>query len=309
MKYFLHDTNAFQDEKISELFMEFGYEGLGLFYTILEKLALQEKPVKTTVLKRQLFVGKKLEKCWEFMESLGIISSNNGETFNKQLLNYAENFKIKKEKNKKRISEWRENQEVTENVTRYNDVTERVRNTPKVNRSKVKESKVNSSVTNVTGGSENLSPEIQKKNRVENPKKNKEFGGEKTLFWGALVDTWFKFYESKKGETPTFTGAAPKDLKAIAENLQKRSVDRGEQWTEEIAVATLARFLTYAYSLPWLCDNFLLSNLNRQFDKIITTKNGQQQTSNYGQPATGANVNVRSAFDAIDRYFGEDGGR
>ena len=137
MKDFLHDTNAFQDEKISELYIEFGYEGVGLFYTILEKLAAQEKPIKTIVLKKQLNVGKKLEKCWSFMESLGIISSNNGETFNKQLLNYAQKYKIKKEKNAKRISEWRDNQEFTENVTR----SEQDCNTPKVKESKVKESK------------------------------------------------------------------------------------------------------------------------------------------------------------------------
>jgi hypothetical protein len=136
MKYFLHDTSAFEDEKITELFMEFGYEGLGLFYTVLEKLAKNEHPVKTAVLKKQLFVGKKLEKCWNFMEKIGILSSNNGETFNKQLLNFSENYKIKSEKNTKRISEWREKQRVTENVTRY----ESVRNSPK---DKVKRSKEN----------------------------------------------------------------------------------------------------------------------------------------------------------------------
>ena len=137
MKYFLHDSNAFNDEKITELYINFGYEGLGLFYTILEKLAGQEKPVKTLVLKKQLNVGKKLEKCWKFMETIDIISSNNGETFNKQLLNFSEKYKIKKEKNAKRISEWRENQEDTKNVTHY----ESVRNTPKVKLSKVNESK------------------------------------------------------------------------------------------------------------------------------------------------------------------------
>jgi len=139
MKYYLHDSNAFQDEKITELFINFGYEGLGLFYTILEKLASQEKPIKTDVLKHQLKVGKRLEKCWSFMEALQIISSNNGETFNKQLLNFSEKYKIKSEKNAKRISQWREKQSITENVTRY----ESVRNTSKVNRSKVKEIEVN----------------------------------------------------------------------------------------------------------------------------------------------------------------------
>jgi len=144
MKYFLHDTSAFDDEKISELFIEFGYEGLGLFYTILEKIAKQEKPVKTLVLKHQLKVGKKLEKCWNFMESLGIISSNNGETFNKQLLNFSEKYQIKKEKNAKKISEWREKQELEKNVTSYEPFC----NDAKVNESKVNESKVNESKKN-----------------------------------------------------------------------------------------------------------------------------------------------------------------
>ena len=73
------------------------------------------------------------------MEEIGLISSNNGETFNEQLLNFSEKYKIKKEKNAKRISEWRKNQEDKKNVTRY----EHVRNTPKVNRSKVKRIEVN----------------------------------------------------------------------------------------------------------------------------------------------------------------------
>jgi hypothetical protein len=143
MKYFLHDSNAFEDEKVTLLYMEFGYEGLGLFYTILEKLAKQEKPIKTTVLKMQLNVGKKLEKCWNFMESIDIISSNNGETFNKQLLNFSEKYKIKKEKNLERIKQWRDNQEVTENVTHYESVCNAGKEKKrKENISKVKLSKV-----------------------------------------------------------------------------------------------------------------------------------------------------------------------
>jgi len=136
MRYYLHDTNSFNDEKITELYMKFGYEGLGLFYTILEKLALQEKPIKTEVLKSQLKVGKKLEKVWKFMESLDIISSNNGETFNKQLLKFSEKYKIKNEKNKMRLANWREKQD---SVTRY----ERVRNACKDNISKDNISKDN----------------------------------------------------------------------------------------------------------------------------------------------------------------------
>jgi hypothetical protein len=134
MKYYLHDTSSFDDEKITELFMNFGYEGLGLFYTILEKIAKQEKPIKTKVLKAQLKVGKKLEKIWKFLEEIELISSNFDETFNKQLLKYSEKYKIKSEKNAKKISEWRENQENKKNVTSYE---------PFCNASKVKLSKVN----------------------------------------------------------------------------------------------------------------------------------------------------------------------
>jgi len=136
MKYYLHDTNSFQDEKITALYQKFGYEGLGLFYTFLEKIAAQEQPINTDVLKFQLKVGKKLEKCWNFMESIGLLSSNNGETFNKQLLNFSEKFEIKKEKNRNRVAQWRENQKSKESVTHY----EHVRNAPKVKESKVKES-------------------------------------------------------------------------------------------------------------------------------------------------------------------------
>jgi hypothetical protein len=147
MKYFLHDSSSFQDEKITLLFIKYGYEGLGLFYTILEKLALQEKPISEKILKKQLFISKKLEKIWSFLHEIELISTKNGETFNERLINFAGKYKIKNEKNSKRISEWRERQDDTKNVTRYNgvtdsvtdSVTERVRNACKLN----KESKVN----------------------------------------------------------------------------------------------------------------------------------------------------------------------
>ena len=46
MKYYLHDSNSFNDEKVTELFMAYGYEGLGLFYTALEKFAQDKKRKK-----------------------------------------------------------------------------------------------------------------------------------------------------------------------------------------------------------------------------------------------------------------------
>ena len=137
MKYFLHDTSSFDDEKITLLYMEYGYEGLGLFYTLLEKIGKQEKPVNTIVLKSQLNVGKRLEKCWKFMEEIDIIQSKNGETFNEQLLNFSENYQIKKEKTREKVAEWRDKQKDKKSVTGYVPVS----NPPKVKESKVKKRK------------------------------------------------------------------------------------------------------------------------------------------------------------------------
>jgi len=117
--------------------MNFGYEGLGLFYTFLEKIGKQEKPIKTDVIKVQLKVGKKLNKCWLFMEEIGLISSNNGESFNEQILNFSGKYQIKKEKTRKKVAEWRKSQADKESVTSYVPVS----NPPKVKESKVKESK------------------------------------------------------------------------------------------------------------------------------------------------------------------------
>lgn len=138
MKYYLHDTNSFNDDKITELYINFGYEGLGLFYTLLEKFASQEKPIKTIVLKKQLNIGKKLEKCWKFLEDIQLIQSDNGESFNERILNFAGKYKIKSEKNAERVAQWRDKQVVTNNVTHY----EQECNTDKVKESKVNKSKV-----------------------------------------------------------------------------------------------------------------------------------------------------------------------
>ncbi len=113
--------------------MKYGYEGLGLFYTALEKLAAQEKPINTEVLKAQLKVGKHLDKIFQYCETLGILCSNNGETFSKQLLNYAGKYAIKKEKNREKVAQWRENQIDINIVTGY---------VPFCNHYKVKLSKV-----------------------------------------------------------------------------------------------------------------------------------------------------------------------
>lgn len=109
---------------------------------------------------------------------------------------------------------------------------------------------------------------------------------ETTEHWQPLVEVWFDFYKQYpgKGEKPTFEGPAPKSLKKIVEWLQKRSAAKGFEWNEQNATYTLKRFLELAYSQEWLHANFLLPNLEKQFDKIVNqSKDGKGPTN--GKPA------------------------
>jgi hypothetical protein len=100
------------------------------------------------------------------------------------LLKFSENYKIKKEKSAERLKQWRENQNVAENVTH----SEHVRNA-----SKVKISKVNRSKVKVNTNSVELA--LTKKHSFEN-----SIYFEKKIFKEAFPD-WereklAKYYES-----------------------------------------------------------------------------------------------------------------
>jgi hypothetical protein len=142
MKYFLHDSNARNDEKITLLFIKYGYEGVGLFFTILEILSQQEKPINKIVLEAQLKIRKRHQNFINYMIEIGLISLQNDEVFNENLLKYSENYQIRKEKNSEKIKKWRENQQDKKSVTSYEPDCNRT----KVKESKLKESKVNESI-------------------------------------------------------------------------------------------------------------------------------------------------------------------
>ena len=270
MKYYLHDTSAFDDEKVAELFIEFGYEGVGLFYVILEKLAKQEKPVKTAVLKSQLKVGKKLEKCWNFMESIGIISSNNGETFNKQLLNFSEKFLIKKEKTRKKVEEWRKNQEDAENVTSY----ETKCNPPKDNISKLNKSKLN----------------------------NKPC---ETSSHAVLKEYFFEFY-LKRNDTP-FLNWNGKEAKALNDIIKKMTKLHEEQKIDisPPKIENSIKLMIEKITDQWILDHISMSLLNSKFSEIISNikaqKNGQQNTKSGNQ----SGVSDDYKRDVLNRFFGQ----
>jgi hypothetical protein len=104
-----------------------------------------------------------------------------------------------------------------------------------------------------------------------------------TLFFNELVSVYFQFFEEKFGLRPSFDGSAPRDLKNIIDAMKKRSEEKNVEWTFEIATAMFKTFLRFCFLDPWLKDNFMLQNLNRQKDKIFikiksqidgTTKDG-----------------------------------
>lgn len=105
---------------------------------------------------------------------------------------------------------------------------------------------------------------------MEKEKKAKKQKAAAVAFWNPCVKIFFDFVAEKfDGEKPTFDGSSPRDLKAIVLALEKRAVDAGVEWTEEVATNRIRKFLESAFSDPWLNKNFLLSNINRQKDKIF----------------------------------------
>jgi len=116
MKSFLHDSSAFDDEKVYRLYMEYDYKGIGIFWTILEKLAQQEKPIDEMVIMKQLSLGKRDKPILDFMDYLGLIKRKNGEIFNENLSNYIRTYVDKRKQNAKRMKYNRDNQQVTKNV-------------------------------------------------------------------------------------------------------------------------------------------------------------------------------------------------
>lgn len=85
----------------------------------------------------------------------------------------------------------------------------------------------------------------------------------------AMVEVWFSFCRDKFHEDPTFTGSAPRDLKEIIKTLRERAEKSNVEWLQHIAEFRFKNFLDFAFQDYWLKNNWLLSNINRQKDKIF----------------------------------------
>lgn len=88
-------------------------------------------------------------------------------------------------------------------------------------------------------------------------------------YWMDLVSVYFDFCKDKFGEIPSFDGSAPRDMKTLISTLRNRAEANGIEWNHETATTRLRSFLEYSFSDKWLSDNWLVSNINRQKDKIF----------------------------------------
>lgn len=149
----------------------------------------------------------------------------------------------------------------------------------------------------------------------EKKKKDKATAEETTEHWKQLVEVWFEFYRSKhEGRDPTFENRSPKSLKAIVQWLERRTQKKCElegqpfEWTEQVATDTLQMFLQYAYnSDQWLRNNFLLHNLELQFDKIINPNNAKTDSKTIGRLAGNA-AKLAAAMAGNTSESGNDAG-
>jgi hypothetical protein len=121
-------------------------------------------------------------------------------------------------------------------------------------------------------------------------------------FWPQVVKTFFDFCAERFSEKPTFDGSSPRDLKGIVLALEQRARESDLEWTEEVAVSRLRKFLEAAYADRWLQENFILSNLNRQKDKIFFNAkkqtNGTAHLRSFGEKPI-ATVNPPGSFGKL----------
>lgn len=112
----MHDSSLFDSDEVYELYLEFGFKAVGIYYVILEKQANHEKPIKESVLRRQLNLTKREDTLFEKMIELGLLIRKNGEIYNENLLSETRVYVEGRKKSKESMKELRDNQRVKKNV-------------------------------------------------------------------------------------------------------------------------------------------------------------------------------------------------
>jgi hypothetical protein len=127
-------------------------------------------------------------------------------------------------------------------------------------------------------------------------------------YWQNIVNAWFAFNKNNFGEDPSFLRDDPKILKRIIGRLKTRAAAANVEWTNEAALKRFQAFLDKAFADRWLAENYLLSNLEKQFDKFELN---QQKNGTHKQDAgrsAGATAKSAGATKLLDQLREEIGG-
>lgn len=99
-------------------------------------------------------------------------------------------------------------------------------------------------------------------------KKRKE--EKKAHHWVAMSKCWFDLHlELRKRPCPRFTATDGAKMRSILLGLQDIAETQSYEWTETNAVAAFTDFLRAAHQDNWLAKNWLLKNLDQNFNVII----------------------------------------
>jgi hypothetical protein len=129
------------------------------------------------------------------------------------------------------------------------------------------------------------------KNKVITIKNNNKDKAEGSANFVKMKEVYFNFYESLFNFKPTFQAIDGKMIKEIEAKIINICNQKSLVITEKLVVGSFTKVLDYASKDKWLKENFLLKNINSQFNKII----------NYGTKQEGQRIELD---EETAKYFG-----
>ena len=204
------------------------------------------------------------------MEKIGLLSSNNGETFNKQLLNFSEKYQIKKEKTREKVLQWRKKQEDKENVTGYNEVC----NPRKVKVYNIKEKEEEK---------ENIFNEVEKEEKTK--QSNLHTNG---FITPTLFDTFWKMYPRKTDKGKALSKwnqlCTKKENRPTWHEIKNaiRQQQKSDRWQNPTFIPMPTTWLNQS---RWLDDPEQMTSFNFEKDEFTTCPMGFNFGEDHGSYA------------------------
>jgi hypothetical protein len=264
--YFPHFANARHDRKIKRVTKELGIEGYGIYFMLLEVLREQQDfryPISDIDLLADEF-GTSLAKVEVVLKKYDLFQIDEcNNFFSIKQVYYLQPYLEKS--NNARLAAQKRWQGVKDANADANALQEHcVGNASKVKESKLKETK-------------------EKKSKIE--------FADKSAYYSIMTEVYFDFYQSIFNFKPTFSQVDGKMIKEIEAKIIDLSKQKNMEITENRVRASFYKILDFATKDKWLKENFLLKNINSQFNKII----------NYGTKQEGQRIELD---EETAKYFG-----